>query len=82
MEITRQLAGRKVRAVGKYNDALVIMCDDGYEVQVAWVDENGKPVKGQPMVMFAGKKVVANLFKSTTIDLQHQREQGLRERPR
>lgn len=61
MDLTRQLAGRAVVCVLKTSNALVIQCQDGHEAVVQWVNENGEPVDGQPVVRFAGKHIRAKL---------------------
>ncbi len=36
---------------------LVIELQDGHCIEVAWVNNEGKPVDGRPAINFAGKKV-------------------------
>lgn len=59
MKLT-QIAGRRVvEYVAKSDTLLVIRFEDGNEVQVAWVDESGNPVKGEPVAQFVGKRIIA-----------------------
>lgn len=57
--LTDRLVGRKVEAVLKSDDVLVIRCEDGIEVHVSWCDENENVVKGEPKIVWSGKHVYA-----------------------
>lgn len=61
MEIHRALAGRQVEYVATNGSILVIRCQDGRELQVAWVDDNGHAIKGRPVLRFCGTHVHAKL---------------------
>ena len=56
-DLTNRLAERKIEAVLKSDDILVIRCEDGIEVHVSWCDEGGEPVKGEPKVAWFGQHV-------------------------
>jgi hypothetical protein len=42
------LQGRTIANVITNGNLLVIQCEDGTELMIAWVDESGRPVKGIP----------------------------------
>lgn len=72
MQLTTQLAGRRVVEVWKNGSVLVIRCEDGHELSVGWRDaETGEPIKGEPVILTAGKHIVAKT------ELMHRREVGL-----
>lgn len=82
MNITTQLAGRKVREVWRNGNSLVIRCDDGYEMQVGWAHpDTGQPVNGVPVILRAGKHVItpAQSFRrpGALIEIPHRTEVGL-----
>jgi hypothetical protein len=53
------LAGKTIGEVYRNDELLVIRCQDGSEIRVAWVDEaSGRPVKGRPAIAFHGRNVV------------------------
>jgi hypothetical protein len=59
-DLTDRLAGRKVEAILKSDNILVIRCEDGIETHVSWCDKDGAPVNGEPQVSWYGKHVYAN----------------------
>lgn len=71
MQLTAQLAGRKVVEVWRNGSVLVIRCEDGHELSVGWKDERGNPIKGEPVILTAGKRIVAKT------EVMHRREVGL-----
>jgi len=73
MQLTTQLAGRKVLGVWRNGVSLVIRCEDGYELQVGWKDaETAKPVKGEPVIVFAGKRI--RIGKQSIVEIPHRVE--------
>ncbi len=54
------LAGGIVGAVALAIAAIAIRCHDGTEVNIAWVDDNGTPIKGKPTAALYGYRLLAN----------------------
>ena len=59
MDLTRQLRGRRVAACLTNGHVLSIQLEDGAEVLVAWLDDNGEPIKGRPAVQSRGWRLRA-----------------------
>jgi hypothetical protein len=59
VDLTQRLRGRQVAAVMTNGNVLAIRCEDGSEILVAWVDENGDPIKGRPVVTGRGLRLRA-----------------------
>lgn len=57
MEISDRLSGRQVEYVLRSENVIAIHCSDGFELRIAWVGEDGQPVKGTPRVVFAGRAI-------------------------
>jgi hypothetical protein len=73
MQLTTQLANRKIREVWRNDVSLCIRCEDGYELVIGWRDpDTGQPVKGEPIIVSAGKRIIAN-----TTEVKHRGEVGL-----
>lgn len=73
MQLTTQLAGRKVVEVWKSAITVVIRCEDGYELSIGWRDpETGEPIKGEPIVVSAGRRIIAR-----PTEIMHRGEVGL-----
>lgn len=82
MNITTQLAGRKVREVWRNGNSLVIRCEDSYEMQIGWADpQTGKPVNAVPVVLRAGKHIITSPTAirrpGNLLEIEHRREAGL-----
>ncbi len=76
MQLTTQLAGRKIVEVWRNGVSLVIRCEDGFELQVGWKDpDTGNPVNGEPVIVFAGKRI--RQAPRTFVQVPHRREVGL-----
>ena len=58
-DISMRMAGKTIELIMKSNERLLIRCEDGTEMQIAWVDDNGKPVKGHPVIKWFGRHVRA-----------------------
>ena len=58
-DLHRHIQGKTIGYVAKTDQVLVIHCQDGTEVRVAWVNGNGEPVKGEPAIAFGGLNVLA-----------------------
>lgn len=63
MNINNRLAGKRVAQVLANGTVLNIRTHEGDEVMIAWVDENGKPLKGRPVVVQSGARIVAAQLK-------------------
>jgi len=72
MQVHAQLKGREVEYVATNGHLLVIRCTDGRELQVEWVNDNGEPIRGKPVLRFAGVNVIARVK-----EIDHRREVGL-----
>lgn len=57
--LTARLVGKRVEGVFANGSQLLIRCDDGSEVIVAWVDNNGRPIKGSPAIAQVGARLIA-----------------------
>lgn len=60
MDLTRQLKGKEVAYVATQGDVLLIFTNDGDEIAIAWVDEQGVSMKGRPIIRRRGKRLFAN----------------------
>lgn len=56
--LSHLLHGKELAEVLKTEELLVIKCMNGDEIRIAWVDENGRPVKGKPAIAFFGRDIV------------------------
>lgn len=59
MDLTKRLRGHEVCAVMTNGHVLSIRLEDGSEVNVAWVDDNGRAIKGRPVVQSRGLRLRA-----------------------
>lgn len=59
MDLTRQMQGREVAYVGTNGRLLYIRMKDGAEIVVGWVDDNGHPIAGKPVVERRGFRMNA-----------------------
>lgn len=59
MDLTRQLKGKQVACVVTNGHVLVIQMQDGSEIAVRWVDDNGDTLKGLPVVQSRGFRMRA-----------------------
>ena len=59
MNLTAKLHGREVEGVYTNGSQLLIRTADGSEILVAWVDDNGVPIKGKPVVSQSGYRLLA-----------------------
>jgi hypothetical protein len=58
-DITRRLRGKTVSEVVTNGNALRIHTNDGAELDIVWLDDNGVPIKGKPAVRTHGARLVA-----------------------
>ena len=59
MDLTHRLRGRRVAACFTNGHVLSIRLEDGSEVNVAWLDDNGVPLKGKPALQSSGGRLRA-----------------------
>ena len=59
MDITARLRGKKIAAITTNGRMLRITCDDNSEMDVMWVDDNARPVRGRPLIGNFGVRLVA-----------------------
>lgn len=57
MDIHKRLAGKRIAEVLHNGTVLNIRTHDGDEVLIAWVDDNGRPLKGRPVVAQSGARI-------------------------
>lgn len=58
-DITRLLRGKRFAYAVKNNTSLRLRTEDGSEIEIQWVDANGLPVKGEPVVRAFGPRLLA-----------------------
>ncbi len=63
MNINIRLSGKRVAEVLANGKVLNIRTHEGDEVMIAWVDENGKPVQGRPVLVQSGARIVGSALK-------------------
>lgn len=56
-QLTTRLLGKRVAAVLANGHLLSIRTHDGAEVEIAWLDDNGTPIKGRPALHKAGLRL-------------------------
>lgn len=49
------LRGKVIREVYRNEVSLVIRCEGDFEIQIGWADAQQNPVKGDPVIVYAGK---------------------------
>lgn len=59
MDLTRRLRGKQVACVMTNGHVLAIRTEDGAEIRVVWVDDNGDVIKGRPLVEGVGVRLRA-----------------------
>ena len=59
MNLTQKLHGKAVESVTTNGRLLVIRTADGNETTVAWVDGEGRPIDGKPVVSQTGYRLIA-----------------------
>lgn len=59
MDLTRQMQGKEVAHVATNGRTLHIRMTDGAEIVVGWVDDNGVPIAGKPVVERRGFRLNA-----------------------
>lgn len=75
MDITARLRGKRIAAVMTNGNTLRITADDGTEIDVVWADDNGRPLKGKPVIVNHGLRLVARGLQDL-IHLPPQRANG------
>jgi len=59
MDINLRLYGKRVAAVLANGHVLQIRTEDGAEVDIVWLDDNGRPLKGKPALVKHGIRLDA-----------------------
>lgn len=59
MDLTHRLRGHQIAAVMTNGHVLSVRLENGAEVNIAWVDDNGKAIKGRPVVQSRGMRLKA-----------------------
>lgn len=59
MDITRRLRGKTIGDVLCNGHILQIRTADGAEINIVWLDDNGKPLNGKPAVAQVGVRLIA-----------------------
>lgn len=59
MELTKRLHGRRVASVQTNGNVLALRLEDNTEVCIAWVDDNGRAIKGRPVMHSSGGRLNA-----------------------
>ena len=57
--LTTRLLNKRVAAVLSNGNVLQIRATDGSEIDIAWLDDNGLPIKGRPALYTAGARLIA-----------------------
>jgi len=63
VDITARLRGKTIAAITTNGYAVRITCHDGSEMDVMWVDDNGRRLKGKPMIGNYGVRLAAEGIK-------------------
>lgn len=75
MSITLRLAGKRLREALTNGIELVLVMNDGSEAHIMWVDDNGTPIKGRPLLWNTGVRMKAHgmqeLINASTVGLRH-----------
>jgi hypothetical protein len=58
MDITSRLRGKRVASVMANGHILSLRLETGEEVNIAWLDDNGVPLKGSPAVQSTGARLL------------------------
>lgn len=58
MDLTKRLRGKRVAYAATNGHILSIRLEDGSEVNVTWVDDNGRQIKGRPVVESHGVRTL------------------------
>lgn len=59
IDITSRIVGKRVAAVLSNGHVLQIRTQCGAELEIAWLDDNGLPVKGRPVIAGSGARLLA-----------------------
>lgn len=58
-DITSRIVGKRVAAVLSNGHVLQIRTDCGAELDIVWLDDNGLPLKGKPVLASSGVRLQA-----------------------
>ncbi len=58
--LTTILSGKQIECIYHNGQVLLVRCTNGFEVKIAWLDDDGKPVDGSPHIVGQGIHIHAN----------------------
>lgn len=58
-DITTRIVGKRVAAVLSNGHVLQIRTACGAELEIVWLDDNGRPLKGKPVLAASGVRLQA-----------------------
>lgn len=59
MDITARIRGKRIAHVTTNGHILRLTTEDGVDLEVVWLDDGGRPLKGKPAVISHGPRLVA-----------------------
>jgi len=59
MDITTRLRGKRVASAQCNGHVLNLRMENNDDICIAWVDDNGRPIKGRPVLQTVGGRLVA-----------------------
>ncbi len=78
--LTLRLHGKAIGAVLTNGHLLELRMLDGSECRIAWLDDNGVPIKGRPVLHQAGVRLDARQFSRDVINGPQLTRHGVAER--
>jgi hypothetical protein len=57
MDLTNRMRGKQIAAVMTNGRTLLIRLEDGSEIKIAWVNDNGEPLQGRPFIESTGVRL-------------------------
>lgn len=59
MDLTRRLRGKVIESLLTNGHLLQLRTSDGAEMHIAWADDEGRALKGQPLCVHHGVRLIA-----------------------
>lgn len=59
MDLTRRMRGKQIAVIMTNGHVLSMRLEDGSEVNITWVDDNGRAIKGKPHIETVGLRLRA-----------------------
>lgn len=66
MELSERMRGERIDMILSNGHVLQIRLGNGHEFNIIWVDDNGNPVKGKPVLTNNGWRLKANASQIVT----------------